>query len=391
MSDLKAREALELWEKAGLIDRAMADRLDRYLAEQAPGHGSGRIVIIVSLFGAVLVGLGMILFVASHWTGMSPVLRIVTLAAAYAVAAGGALLSGRSGSERVARSLWFLATLSVGAYIFLIGQIFNFSLTFWQGPFLWLLATLAMGYALGSRAHAWLAIPLALLALGWFGGGRAWFSDDQLEALFGSYGLLPLFPLLGLGIVSVALLAERRPDWRFATGTWLVWGVLLIAVPLVSGTVTEDVLVHLFRIDSTSKQLVIIAACSGLAGLALWKGHFASTSSRMLMVVMTAASFGLLYLGMSGWASSGPVYFLFVVLVFLIALWLVWVGVVTGHAALVNTGIGSAALVILIQYFSWSMRLLDRSLAFVLGGVVLIVLSIWIEKQRRRLLARIAR
>lgn len=391
MTDLKASEALDLWEQAGLIDRAKAEQLSRYLAEQAPDRGSSRMVKIVSLFGAVLVGLGMILFVASHWSGMSPAVRIATLACAYAVAAGGALVSGRLGYERVARSLWFLATLTVGAFIFLVGQIFNFSLTFWQGPFLWLLAALAMGYALGSRAHAWLAIPLALLALAWFGGGKAWFNDDQIEALFSSYGLLPLFPLLGLGLVSAALLAERRPDWRFATGTWLVWGVLLSAVPLVSGTIDDDVLIHLFRLDFTSKQLAIIAACGALAGLAMWNGRFASTPNRMLMVAMAGVSFGSLLLGRSGWAGAGSAYFLFVVVVFLLALWLVWAGMEAGRPALVNIGVGSAALVIVIQYFSWSLRLLDRSLAFILGGIVLIALSIWIEKQRRRLLARIVR
>ena len=63
------------------------------------------------------------------------------------------------------RSLWLLATLMVGAYIFLVGQIYNLSLTFWQAPLLWMLAALAMAYALQSKAHAWLAIPLGLLAL----------------------------------------------------------------------------------------------------------------------------------------------------------------------------------------------------------------------------------
>ncbi|MCB1851757.1 MAG: DUF2157 domain-containing protein [Gammaproteobacteria bacterium] len=391
MHDIKASEALDLWEQAGLIDHIKAGQLARYLDEHAPSRSSGRMVRIVSVFGAVLVGLGMILFVASHWTGMSASLRIATLFLAYAGVVGAAQFSGLRGYDRIAHALWFLATLTVGAYIFLVGQIFNFSLTFWQGPFIWLLATLAMGYALNSRLHAWLAIPLALLALGWFGGGKAWFSDDQLEALFGSYGLKPLLPLLGLALVAVALLVERLPNWRFATGTWLVWGALLISVPLVVATIDDDVLKFLIQIDFTSKQWSIIAFSIGLVGLALWLGRFTSPRSRLLMVLVAGLLFGMLFLGDIERANLMPVYALFVLLVFLLSLGLIWNGVQSGRPALVNIGVGSAASVILIQYFSWSMRLLDRSLAFIIGGVVLIALSIWIEKQRRRLLARITR
>lgn len=391
MHDIKASEALDLWEQAGLIDHIKAGQLARYLDEHAPSRSSGRMVRIVSVFGAVLVGLGMILFVASHWTGMSASLRIATLFLAYAGVVGAAQFSGLRGYDRIAHALWFLATLTVGAYIFLVGQIFNFSLTFWQGPFIWLLATLAMGYALNSRLHAWLAIPLALLALGWFGGGKAWFSDDQLEALFGSYGLKPLLPLLGLALVAVALLVERLPNWRFATGTWIVWGALLISVPLVVATIDDDVLKFLIQIDFTSKQWSIIAFSIGLVGLALWLGRFTSPRSRLLMVLVAGLLFGMLFLGDIERANLMPVYALFVLLVFLLSLGLIWNGVQSGRPALVNIGVGSAASVILIQYFSWSMRLLDRSLAFIIGGVVLIALSIWIEKQRRRLLARITR
>ena len=391
MHDIKVRKALDLWEQAGLIDRIKADQLARYLDEHAPSQNSGRMVKIVSVFGAVLVGLGMILFVASHWAGMSPSIRIATLFFAYAGVVGAALLSGQRGYDRVSRSLWFLATLTVGAFIFLVGQIFNFSLTFWQGPFIWLLATLAMGYALRCRLHAWLAIPLALLVLGWFGGGKAWFSDDQLEALIGDYGLKPLLPLLGLGLAALSLLVERLPDWRFAARTWLVWGALLISVPLVLGTIDDQVLKFLTKIDFTSKQWSIIALCVGLVGLAVWLGRFTSLRSRLLMVLVAGLLLGMLFIGGVDKTNLVPVYALFVLLAFLLALGLIWTGVQAGHPALVNIGVGSAASIMLIQYFSWSMRLLDRSLAFIIGGVVLIALSIWIEKQRRRLLARITR
>jgi uncharacterized membrane protein len=390
VSDIKARDALGLWLEAGLLEQAKAEQLAAFLDTKSPStRDGGRLVKIISIFGAALVGLGLILYVASHWSGMGPALRIGTLFLAYATVAGSALLLARRGYERVARSLWLLATLTVGANIFLIGQIFNLTLTFWQGPFLWLLATLAMGYALASRAHAWLAIPLALLALGWLGGGEAWFSDDQLEALFSEYGLRPLLPLLGLGLAALALLVQRLPDWRFASGTWLIWGVLLIAVPLVVGTVHEELMAFLFDLRFTPKQWTIIGVCAALGGASFWLGHFSSRSNRWLAALVALLLLGALAVGATGGADQAAVFPIYVVLVFALALWLCWAGVISARPALVNIGVSSAAAVVLIQYFSWSLRLLDRSLAFILGGIVLILVSIWIERQRRRLLARI--
>jgi uncharacterized membrane protein len=56
---------------------------------------------------------------------------------------------------------------------------------------------------------------------------------------------------------------------------------------------------------------------------------------------------------------------------------------------MINFGVASAAILIFIQYFSWSFVLLERSLAFIVGGILLIVTAIFLERQRRSLIARI--
>jgi len=57
---------------------------------------------------------------------------------------------------------------------------------------------------------------------------------------------------------------------------------------------------------------------------------------------------------------------------------------------MINFGVASAAVLIFIQYFSWSFLLLQRSLAFIVGGALLIVTAIFLERQRRSLIARIS-
>lgn len=84
----------------------------------------------------------------------------------------------------------------------------------------------------------------------------------------------------------------------------------------------------------------------------------------------------------------GIVFLLFVVAVFGLALLTVWIGLRTSQRKLVNTGMASLAVLILIQYFAWSFGLFHRSLAFIVGGLVLLALAYTMERTRRRLLHR---
>ena len=120
MSELSARRALALWKQADLLDPAKAEELARFLEEQPSSLGGvGRLTKVFSTLGAVLVGLGLILFVASNWAASGPLPRGTILFASYGLMVGLAVLSAQRGYETVAGALWFLVTLSLGANIFL--------------------------------------------------------------------------------------------------------------------------------------------------------------------------------------------------------------------------------------------------------------------------------
>jgi uncharacterized membrane protein len=394
MSKLSVENALALWEQANLLDKSKAEELARYLEKHSPHDGWSRAVKVFSVLGAVIAGLGIILFVASHWSGMGPLLRVITLFISYGAVIALAALTEQRGYGRVASALWLLATLSLGANIFLLGQIFNFSLTFWQGPFLWMLGALAMGYATQSRLHAWLVIPLAILTLGWLGGGRGWFSDDQWEFLYQPWGLKPLFSILGLGLICLGLLAQRSQGWRFAGATWLIWGTLLVAIPLVLSTIHPELFEFLLAMEGSPKQWMIILSVAALLILAVLYGHFDARQNWRVLAIVTVfllAIYAFNALGYSDALENRFIFLAYAISVLALSILLIWSAVMASNTWLVNLGIASAALLILIQYFSWSLQLLDRSIAFILGGFVLIALSIGVEKKRRELLSRIAR
>ena len=80
-------------------------------------------------------------------------------------------------------------------------------------------------------------------------------------------------------------------------------------------------------------------------------------------------------------------YFLYILVLFVLSLWGVWIGILVQNGRLVNAGIVAASIIIIIQYFSWSFALLDRSIAFILGGILLIAMTVGIERKRRKILS----
>ena len=387
-------KAFKHWLGEGLLDEVQVEALRTSLSQTEEGKSSPAITIIAS-FGAVLIGLGILLFVASNWSAMGALARVLTVFAAYLLSVLMASVMDRRGLPRVANALWLLTTISVGAYMFLLGQLFNHSLTYWQAPFLWMTAALTMGYARNSTAHGMLAIPLGLLALGWVGGGSGWFWDDQTEFLFSPGGLRPIFPFIGISLIAVSLLAEHayNKSLRFVLSACRVWGGILIAVPLVLYSIDDWSLRYLAKITWSMKQILVVGTGFALLAAVFMNGQRKASYlmfgfSTILLVLLIPDGNGknlLLQL-----VDNKALYTVLVIVLFATAVAAAVFGTRLNSRLMINFGLASAAVLIFIQYFSWSFQLLERSLAFIVGGVLLIGTAIFLERQRRSLIARIS-
>ncbi len=402
MAGVSAETALRIWKEKGLLSVEQIEGLRAAIAADARSARSSRAIVIFSILGVILLGTGAMLFIASNWDVVPPWGRIALVLACYALVCAAAWLAGRHELSRVSESLWFLATLLLGVGIFLLAQIFNFSLTFWQGPCLWLLGTLAMAYARQRAYYVLLAVPLAVLTLGWLGGGSGWFIDDQLEFLASERGLLPLFGLIGVSCVSLGLVARHFRSWAFSGNALIALGSLMIALVLLATTVFDEVAEALFELLFTAKQLSIIGGTIVLVTLAALVGDL-NHRGRGLLIVTTVLLLALIFpaLGEPPTASpSSPLlgalfsddvvaFALYVVFVFALSLATTGVGVSASNRFLVNVGIVVSALILFIRYFAWSFSMLPTSFAFISGGVVLIGISVMMERLRRRALARL--
>lgn len=390
-----AEQALAHWQKKKLLTKEQAVKLMAALGEEEhfEEHGMPRAVSIFATVGAVLIGAGVLLFVGSNWADMTPFQRVAILFLGYGITAAGAYVCEKRSLPRTSESLWLLTDIIFGANIMLLAQIFHYSLTFWQGPFLWMVGTIAMGVARQQKVHGYLAVPLGILALGWLDSGGGWGLDRQMAFLGSNDNLLPLLPILGLGMVSLSLIVRSHRPCAFMHEALLGWGTLLILVPTIISTADSEVPEEMFAMGWTLKQWIILVTSIGLVLFAcVWRGAKRTETKSFLLVLALLYVAVLVQRGeesLVGYVldTNALLYFLYVLVIFALSLWAVWIGILNQNSRVVNAGIAMASIIIIIQYFSWSFALLDRSLAFILGGILLIAMTIGIERKRRKILS----
>src|SRR5262249_47970941 len=164
---------LQRWVDAQLVDAATADRIRQF--EGGVGRKRWRWPAVLAVgFGALMLCAGILLFVAAHWDELSPTQRfllVLGMTAVFHVAAG--LPGGQV--PAIGAALHLAGTATLGAGIFLAGQIFNLEEHWPGGIMLW-----ALGAVL-----AWLVLrqwPQALLAavlIPWWLGGEWYVATER--------------------------------------------------------------------------------------------------------------------------------------------------------------------------------------------------------------------
>jgi uncharacterized membrane protein len=163
------KRELPSWLQEGIVTEDAAQRLSaRYELDKLSKESSHLLVAVIFTLGGLLLGGGLISFVAANWeeipTTAKVALLLTTLLALHSV---GYWLWHHKGWTRLGHALVFTGSLVFGANIGLMAQIFHVSGE-WYGAFgAWALGSLVMAYA----ARSWITGLLALgTALIWFQG-----------------------------------------------------------------------------------------------------------------------------------------------------------------------------------------------------------------------------
>lgn len=362
---------LHRWTEAGLLDSASAARI-RTFESANESSGARWPVVFAIAFGAIMVGAGVLLFIAAHWEDLSPVERfllVLAMIAAFHLTAGALMPRMRS----LGLALHAVGTISLGAGIFLAGQIFNLQEHWPGGILLWAVGSILAWLVLRD----WLQATLAALLI------PAWIASEwsvRAEHFRGMERLLVQF----LTLVAITYLSARRGSESSYFRRALVWigglAILPLSAALSAGSFDWSwqyrpayLPISLRFVGLTMAFALPLIAAALLRGRAIvWNMGYALWVYVVPMLTARKALQNVTLHGLYALASLGLV---------------MW-GLQEQRRERINLGVAGFALTIIAFYFSEMIGKLGRSASLVGFGVLFLLGGWQLEKLRRRLVAR---
>jgi len=160
------------WQLEGFIDESIYQGLaERYQFGDLEPSANLRFISIVVGLGCILLGLGVITFVAANWQQLSRILRVIILISLFiSVNTAGFYLWQRrpvqGGPQKLGQGFLLTGALILGANMALMSQMFHQSRPGYELYWIWGVGVLAMAYSLrliSLGILAWILIAIGYL------------------------------------------------------------------------------------------------------------------------------------------------------------------------------------------------------------------------------------
>ena len=428
------KEELPLWVQEGIVPESAAEQQSaRYQLSEIRKESSRLLAAVIFTLGGLLLGGGLITFVAANWEEIPTFAKVsllfVTLLAFHL---SGYWLWHRKGWSRLGHALVFTGSLMFGANIGLMAQIFHISGE-WYGAFgAWALGSLVMAYA----ARSWITGLLALVtAVVWLQGisyrhPGAWMA---LVPLLIAAVFLPLAWQLRSRVLYVATFAgftytvsslaatrynsERLVLATMVAGGFVAWaagefhrsknirpefgnptaglGILLLGVSAYIWSFhwwwdADNWLGRAASRPMTFHWLMPtgVAAVVGIALIVTMLRQINATPSRQLLAIGASLASGILVVcALLGAINRGSMELLTIaanLAAFVIAAVAIAVGVLDERRIAFWAGTLFTVLLIISRFLEYETSLLTKSAVFSLCGVAMITAGVTYEKYLHR-------
>ncbi len=426
------------WRESGIISAEQAGRiLGSYTAVREGDERAGKMITVLAVLGSVLLGVGVILFFAANWPVIPKWVKVTTIFAVILAAymAGYRLAFEKKSYPRVGHVLIFLGSLFYGAGIWLVAQIFHINAHYPNGILFWAVGILPMAAAAASVPILVLAsllltlwtvfeqtqfnslnllfLPLAFLTLALSCRQKSrpaagftllglviWAAVACALSFRGDEAVLYIFLLaaaMGILFFVVGRLQAVRGFYPFMKAPFRLVGLLVFFLSLYVLTFSGLLRVLYYNQRSISLPVffiavfsIVTAAAMASGGLALAAGRWdlQQKSSLTLEAAMVFVSLTvLIFLAAFGPAAGRALFLLTTNLLFFLAVIAV---VITGYlgreAALVNIGLVFFVLDVIARYFDFFWDMLNKSVFFMGGGLLLLAGGFLLERNRKKFL-----
>lgn len=387
----KLKKEIELWLKENIITPEQKEQiLARYkiLKEADEKAGPGKLITTISILGSVLVGIGIILFIASNWSEIPRwgKLFIIFSSMLTSYGFGFYLCYERENYPKIGAALILLGSIIFGAGIFLIAQIYHISVHYPNGPLMWGLGVLPLAYLLRLKTLLTLSIIDLLI---WLGIESSFWVPGFFITPF-----ITLFFIAGITLWGIGLMHSGFKSFKMISGPYIVSGIF--AAFICGFILTFD---ELFRVQLGSEELLVFYG--GMVGLFLLsillyllskdkeKGWLPEIIS-MIILMGAVVSLSLFYKGTDSARDASNINTIVLTsnLIFAVAIiGILFLGYIRHNKAYINIGLLFFALDVFARYFDFFWKLLPRSLFFIAGGIMLLIGGVILERKRRQVLA----
>ncbi|HUL36187.1 MAG TPA: DUF2157 domain-containing protein [Thermodesulfobacteriota bacterium] len=386
----KLEREIELWLKEGILLPEQKEQiLARYrLIKRADEKaGPGKLVTTISILGSILVGVGVILFIASNWSAIPKWGRLLIVFFSMLASYGSGFYFRYEAKTypKVGASLILLGSIIFGAGMFLIAQIYHITVHYPNGPLLWGLFVLPLAYLLRFKSLISLAVLVLLIWLGMEASLRISYSEAH-EVIM----IIPLFFMAGLALWAVGLMHREWKSLRIISSPYILIGSLITF--LAGFNLTFDI----FEIGRGSDVflvfypgiVILFLLAVILRCLPEGKERGWTPETLGLVILMAVVIFLSLFFPKASYESMrGGLRLFFNILFALEIFGLIILGFVRRYPTYVNIGLLFFSLDVFARYFDFFWELLPRSLFFILGGLLLLFGGIILERKRRKILA----
>jgi len=383
---------IQEWLESGTITQEQAQKMLVDVEHKGKEDKSNKVIVVISTIGSFLLGIGAILFVASNWLEIPNMIKVLILLGSAFVAyyLGYLFKYNKKNLPKVGASLFFLGALLFGASVFLIAQIYHINASAHSLLLIWIIGVLPLVYVFKSEAIAALSSMLFFIWVALLISKSAYLGESVfilLPVIYLSAGVL-LFSVGGLHYFKPQL-AKVAQVFRMFGIKIAILSLFLLTFKIFSGGIVnywvdsvrslEDISLNLI----TKIVLIFILATIGLVINLLFNPSQSKTNSLENGVALGILGFTLLFFFFP--AGLGVYTTVYNLLFTGLTLFLIYVGYQKSNIKIVNMGASWLSIFILAKYFDFMWGLMSKSLFFIVGGLILVLGGIAMEKKRREI------
>lgn len=367
------------WQAEGLIDGETASKLLADVKEDKARNRRNKINITIYTVAVVLLGLGVITFVAANdwiWEllNASDLLKIflMLVVTCSSLWGGYQLAYEKKNFPKLGNALIFLACMLIGGTYALVGQIYHINANSATLFFLWLVSILPVAYLFRNFAVNVISIVLTFLGITFFYMDLSLDKDliwsifipvlcglvlytagnipvvlekfNRFSLAYKISGVVPIF------ITLLVLTCSVEHSYYITSAFYLLPLVVLIFINLVNFLCHRERTI-LFKLET--------AFLTGLAVFLLLMLVLPHVSTLLVMLLAHASLIAVITFGFN-------------------------YGYKFENLSIISMTNWLLTIYLIVTYCRWGWSFMDKSLFFILGGGVLIALGLFLERKKRK-------